>query len=59
MAFYWSIAQTILLAAVALVDPNALIAMGAVVGWSYGLCATIVMGYYGNTAIEEHKRKPE
>lgn len=56
MAFFWSIIQTVGLAVVAIIDPSAVLALGAVVGWSYGLCMTIIMGYYGNGAIEEYAK---
>lgn len=57
IAFIWSIIMTIMLGGLAFINPEAVSAMGAVIGWAYGLCTAIVMGYYGNSAIEEYAKK--
>jgi len=31
--------------------------MSVVIGWSYGIPATLIIGYYGNTAVEELAKK--
>ena len=53
----WAVIQTILWSALELFRPDTLEAMGVVIGWSYGVCATLILGYYGNTAVEEHAKK--
>lgn len=56
MAFFASIIQTVLLAILAYLRPDAVQSLGAVVGWSYGLYMAVIMGYYGNTAVEEYAK---
>lgn len=48
--------MTIMLGGLAFINPEAVSAMGAVIGWAYGLCTAIIMGYYGNTAVEEYAK---
>lgn len=58
MAFLWLVLQTFLFGAIAVFSPAAMAALGAVVGWSYGTTTIVLVGYFGNTAIEEvMKRK--
>lgn len=58
-SFVWVILQTFLWAAVEVMVPGTIAGMSVVIGWSYGVPATAIIGYYGNTAVEEfvkHKR---
>jgi len=61
IAIVWVILQTFLWAILAAFIPAAIGSLGVVIGWSYGVPATIIVGYYSNTAVEEavkHKRNP-
>jgi hypothetical protein len=53
----WSIVQTFLWAGLALWKTDAVSSLGVVIGWSYGIPATLIIGYYGNTAVEELAKK--
>ncbi|ADP97739.1 conserved hypothetical protein [Marinobacter adhaerens HP15] len=35
-----------------LAQPNTLPAMGAVIGWSYGISVTLIVSYFGNNIAE-------
>lgn len=47
---------TIGFAVIGLHNPAALTAMSAVVGWVYGALSIPLLGYYGNTAVEEYAK---
>lgn len=57
----WGIVQTFLWASLAIWDalktpPDSIPIMAnmtAVVGWSYGVCVVLIVGYYSNTAVDE------
>ena len=53
----WAIVQTGLWTYIALTDSAAMNSLGAVVGWSYGISVTLIISYYGNTAISEYIQK--
>lgn len=56
-AMVWTVAQTLMWVWVAFEDAQILSALGAVIGWSYGIPATLIVAYYGNTAVEEWVKK--
>lgn len=56
IAFFVAIIQTVLLVFLAMHNPDAIVALGSVIGWSYGLYTAIVLAYYGNTAVEEYAK---
>ena len=41
---------------VGLQKPPALESMGVLIGWVYGVLSLPVVGYYGNTAVEEYAK---
>lgn len=54
---WWAILQTFGWIALGAHDPKALEAMGVVIGWSYGICATLIVSYFGNTIAESFAGK--
>lgn len=44
--------QTPIWIIIGLVDAKAIASMTAVIGWSYGICATLILAYFGNTTVE-------
>lgn len=49
---WWGIIQTPAWMILGFFEHEAVMSMGAVVGWSYGICVSLILAYYGNTAIE-------
>ncbi len=49
----WAFAQTPWWAVVELLSPGSLAAMGAVIGWSYGISGTLIDSYYGGNMAQE------
>ena len=49
---WWAFLQTPIWIAVELAQPNTLPAMGAVIGWSYGISVTLIVSYFGNNIAE-------
>lgn len=54
---WWAILQTFLWLILGLKDPKALEAMSVVIGWSYGISATLIVSYFGNTIAESFAGK--
>jgi hypothetical protein len=52
----WAIIQTFLWACLELYRPTIIENMGVVIAWSYGISMTLIVSYYGNTAVEEFMR---
>lgn len=52
----WAIFQTFLWITLEVLRPTILENMGVVIGWSYGISMTLIVSYYGNTAVEEFMR---
>lgn len=52
----WGIIQTFLWGVLAVYDKDLLTVMSVVIAGSYGLSMTLVVAYYGNTAVEEWMR---
>lgn len=55
-ALIFGIVQTILFSVIAYHNQSALGALGAVIGWSYGLCTFVLGSYYGNAGVEDYMR---
>lgn len=53
----WTVLQTFVWILIELWRPDTMASMSVVIGWSYGISATLILGYYGNTAVEELARK--
>jgi len=53
----WSVIQTFCWAVLEIWRPGTIASMSVVIGWSYGIPATLIIGYYGNTAVEELAKK--
>ncbi len=49
---WWAFLQTPIWAAVELAKPGALPSMSVVIGWSYGISATLIISYFGNNIAE-------
>lgn len=52
----WAIIQTLAWIALGVYDKDIVSALTAVIGWSYGISALLIVGYYSNTAVEEYAR---
>lgn len=50
----WAVLQTFLWIGIGVYDVELIQALGVVVGASYGVSMTLILGYYGNTAVETH-----
>jgi hypothetical protein len=56
-ALWLAVAETLLLGLVALLNPEAVAALSAAIYSSYTLWSVPIVGYYGNTAVEEWARR--
>lgn len=54
ISLIWAIVQTFLWALLEYFMPGSVQSLSSVVGWSYGLASTVILGYYGNTAIQTY-----
>lgn len=52
----WTIVSTFIWIGLELFRPNVLDSLGVVIGWSYGFSTTLIIAYYGNTAVEEFSK---
>lgn len=52
----WAILQTFIWIALWF-KTGELEGLGPVVAWSYGISLTLIVSYFGNTAVEEYVRK--
>lgn len=48
----WAALQTIGWIALEWLKPGSVGALGAVIGWSYGVSMTLILAYFGNTTAE-------
>src|SRR5690554_4109277 len=53
----WSILQTIMWIGIELIAPGTVSSLSAVIGWSYGSVSTIILGYFGNTAVDTYRNR--
>ncbi|MFL1404202.1 hypothetical protein ACJO2E_02510 [Marinobacter sp. M1N3S26] len=49
---WWAAIQTPLWVLLELLRPETVPVMGVVIGWSYGISATLIVSYFGNNAAE-------
>lgn len=56
IAVVWAILKFIGLVWLSMASPEAVQAMSTAIGWSYGLCSTIIISYFTNTGISEYKQ---
>lgn len=49
---WWTLIQTIAWAGLELHKPGVIAAMATVIGWSYGISATLIISYFGNNIAE-------
>lgn len=52
----WALLSTIAFIALEIAYPGLIERIAVVVGWSYGVSTTLILAYYGNTAVEEFSR---
>lgn len=52
-----SIIQTILFSILAYHKPESMLALGAVVGFSYGFFTMVCLAYFSNTALQEYMER--
>lgn len=49
---WWGVLQTPAWMVLGYHKHEVVMSMGAVIGWSYGIAISLILAYYGNTAIE-------
>lgn len=57
MSLAWTLVQTFLWAALEFINPGFIQSSATVVGWSYGTASTVILGYFGNTAVDTYRNK--
>lgn len=53
----WAIIQTFVWVGIELYAPGFIASAATVIGWSYGTASTIIIGYFGNTAVETYREE--
>jgi hypothetical protein len=52
VGLFWAVLQTPAWVALEIASPGSVASLGVIAGWSYGISATVIVSYFGNTAAE-------
>lgn len=56
MGIFWTVLSTIVFVYLETNQPGLIERIGVVVGWSYGVATTLILAYYGNTAVDDFSK---